>query len=96
MARVLIEHVSDTLFKSVEEAQLALDWIRDKLNKGADNAPYPNKIIPVEGGFRYVTYGALDVEIPTEEFEARKANFQLPACFDNQSIVLIDDAKAKE
>ena len=90
MARVLVEHTSTELFKSMEQAQETLNWIRDKLKKGVDNAPHPNKIVPVEGGFRYVTYSVLDQEIPAELFEELKAKGSLPMLFENQKLVIIE------
>lgn len=96
MARVLCEHTSEKLFKTVEEAQHILNWISDKLHKGTDPSPHPNKIVQVEGGFRYITYTALDTEIPVEDYEALKAAHRLPACFDNQRIVIVEDAAPKQ
>lgn len=48
MARVLVEHTSTQLFKTMEQAQETLNWIQDNLKKGVDTAPHPNKIVPVE------------------------------------------------
>jgi hypothetical protein len=90
MARVLVEHTSTQLFKTMEQAQETLNWIRDNLKKGTDDAPHPNKIIPVEGGFRYITYSAPDREIPVEQFEELKAKGSLPMLFDNQKLVVIE------
>lgn len=92
MARVLCETTSETLFPSMEEAQSTLNWIRDKLQKGVDTAPYPNKIVAVDGGFRYVTYSTLDNEIPVDEFEDLKTSNSLPMVFNNQQLVVIEDA----
>lgn len=96
MARVLCEHTSEQVFKTVEEAENTLTWIRDKLHKGKDLAPHPNKIVPVEGGFRYITYSELDFEISVEDYEVLKQSHRLPAVFDNQKVVIVDDASPKE
>lgn len=90
MARVLVEHTSTELFKTMEQAQETLNWIRDNLKKGVDDAPHPNKILPVEGGFRYITYSTPDHEIPVDEFEDRKARNSLPMLFDNQQLVIVE------
>lgn len=90
MARVLVEHTSTQLFPNMEQAQETLNWIRDKLKHGKDDAPHPNKIVPVDGGFRYITYSALDNEFPVELYEELKAKGSLPMLFDNQKLVIIE------
>ena len=90
MARVLVEHTSSELFKTMEQAQETLNWIRDNLKKGVDDAPHPNKILPVEGGFRYITYSTLDVEVPVELYEELKAKGSLPMLFENQKLVIVE------
>lgn len=90
MARVLVEHTSTQLFKTMEQAQETLNWIQDNLKKGVDAAPHPDKIVPVEGGFRYITYSTPDQEIPVEQFEELKAKGSLPMLFDNQKLVVIE------
>ena len=90
MKRVLCKTTSEKKFKTTMEAQSILNWIRENLYKGEDRDPVPSEIIEVEGGFRYVTYSVLDVEIPVEEFEARKASNSLPMVFDNQELVVVD------
>lgn len=90
MARVLIEHTSATLFKTMEQAQETLNWIQDNLKKGSPADPHPNKIVPVEGGFRYITYSVPDQEIPVEQFEELKAKGSLPMLFENQQLVVIE------
>lgn len=90
MKRVLCKTTSVKVFPSVDEAQVILNWIRDNLHRGVTGSPVEPEIIEVEGGFRYVTYSNLDVEIPVEEFEARKASNSLPMVFDNQELVVVD------
>lgn len=90
MARVLIEHTSANMFKTVTQAQETLNWIQDNLKKGFPVDPHPNKIVPVEGGFRYITYSALDQEILVEQFEELKAKGSLPMLFENQQLVVIE------
>jgi site-specific recombinase XerD len=90
MKRVVCKTTSVKAFSTVSEAQDILNWIRDNLNKGADPDPVDPEIIQVDGGFRYVTYSNLDVEIPVEHFEARKASKSLPMVFDNQELVVVD------
>ncbi|MND14856.1 hypothetical protein D3C87_1597060 [compost metagenome] len=96
MARVLCETTSEQLFKNIADAENTLTWIREKLHKGTDPSPHPNKIVEVEGGFRYITYSALDTEIPVEAYEALKAAHRLPACFDNQRIIIVEEAAPKQ
>jgi hypothetical protein len=88
--QVLCATTSEKLFKTVDEAQVILNWIRDNLHRGVTRDPVEPEIIEVEGGFRYVVYSVLDVAIPVEEFEARKASNSLPMLFDNQRLVIID------
>jgi hypothetical protein len=88
--QVLCATTSEKLFKTVDEAQAILNWIRDNLHKGGTCSPVEPEIVEVEGGFRYVVYSTLDVAIPVEEFEARKASNSLPMLFDNQRFVILD------
>lgn len=90
MKRVVCKTTSVKAFESVAEAQDILNWIRDNLQRGSAPAPREPEIIEVDGGFRYVTYSDLDVIIPVEHFEARRASNSLPMVFDNQELVVID------
>lgn len=96
MKRVLCKTTSEKKFKTIVEAQSILNWIRANLHKGEDRDPIPAEIIEVEGGFRYVTYSLLDVEIPADEFEARKASNSLPMVFDHQCLVVLDVPQPQE
>lgn len=89
--KVMIQHTSDKVFKTLEEAQAATKWIEDNLP--TKKAPYPYAYVKSEcGGIRYIAFTDLDNPISVEEFLRleREDPMGLPALFDNQKLVIVE------
>lgn len=89
--KVMIQHTSDKIYKTLEEAQAATTWIENNLP--SKKALYPYAYVKTEcGGIRYISFTDLDTPISVEEFLRRQKEdpMGLPALFDNQKLVIVE------